>query len=171
MHQRGAGGEGLEFKVPGSAHCWGPEHILHHQESPSETVLPETQQASTETADHFLPLHNILTYCCTVWYSCWTAVDRKDLQRVVKTAERIVGSPLPNPSDIHSSSLLTQATNILQDPSPSGNPHFSTLHCVSLCCEKPPPPHKLVLDWYMCLCRTINLGFELQWTELRENRK
>ncbi|KAF7640926.1 hypothetical protein LDENG_00005020, partial [Lucifuga dentata] len=53
-------------------------------------------------------IESILTYCCTVWHSSCTATDKKGLQQVVKTAERIVGCPLPNLSDIHSSRLLTR---------------------------------------------------------------
>ena len=35
-------------------------------------------------------IESILTYGCTVWYSSCTDVERKDLQRVVKTAQRII---------------------------------------------------------------------------------
>ena len=37
-------------------------------------------------------IESVLTYGCTVWYSSCTAAEIKDLQRVVKTAQWIVGS-------------------------------------------------------------------------------
>ncbi|KAK7901456.1 hypothetical protein WMY93_018225 [Mugilogobius chulae] len=55
------------------------------------------------------------------------AAQKKDLQRVVRTAERVVGSSLPDLDSICSMLLLTQASNILQDPTHSGNSFFSTL--------------------------------------------
>lgn len=72
-------------------------------------------------------IESTLTYCCTVWHSSCTAAERKDLQRVVKTAERIIGSPQPNLSEIYSSRLLTRATNIRQDTSHPGHSLFTTL--------------------------------------------
>lgn len=72
-------------------------------------------------------IESILTYACTVWYSSCTAAERKDLQRVVKTAQWIVGSPLPHLSDIHSSRLHKRASNIYRDPSHPGHHLFTTL--------------------------------------------
>ena len=41
-------------------------------------------------------IESILCLSVTVWYGSCTAKDRKDLARVVKSAQRIGGSPLPN---------------------------------------------------------------------------
>ncbi|KAI3377445.1 hypothetical protein L3Q82_008621 [Scortum barcoo] len=41
-------------------------------------------------------IESILCLSATVWYGSCTAQDQKDLARVVKTAQRIVGSPLPD---------------------------------------------------------------------------
>uniref|UniRef100_A0A2D4KJK7 Alkylated DNA repair protein AlkB homologue 8 N-terminal domain-containing protein n=1 Tax=Micrurus paraensis TaxID=1970185 RepID=A0A2D4KJK7_9SAUR len=39
-------------------------------------------------------IESILSYCISVWYAGLTAADRKMLQRVVSTAQNIVGCPL-----------------------------------------------------------------------------
>lgn len=73
--------EGLEFKISRSTSHRGPEvepeHQLHHQHGLTKTVVPEdpkTQQASTETADQLLVLHNtkyfdILLYYLSIYLS------------------------------------------------------------------------------------------------------
>ena len=69
-------------------------------------------------------IESILTYGCTAWYSSCTDAERKDLQRVVKTAQWIIGSPLPHLSDIYSSRLHKRALKISRDPSHPGH-HLS----------------------------------------------
>lgn len=64
---------------------------------------------------------SILIYCCSVWYRSCSDEEKKNLRRVVRTAERIVGSSLPDLADIYSTRLLTCATNIVQDPTHPGN--------------------------------------------------
>lgn len=46
-------------------------------------------------------IESILTYCYTVWFGSCTAEDRKDLQRVVRAAERVIGTTLPPLSIIY----------------------------------------------------------------------
>ncbi|KAK3511283.1 hypothetical protein QTP70_034808, partial [Hemibagrus guttatus] len=41
------------------------------------------------------PIESILTNCITVWYGNCSVADRKALQREVKTAQRIIGTPHP----------------------------------------------------------------------------
>ncbi len=41
-------------------------------------------------------VESVLTSCITVWYGSTTVRDRKRLQRVVKTAEKIIRTPLPS---------------------------------------------------------------------------
>lgn len=72
-------------------------------------------------------MESILTYSCPVWCSSCTAVEKKDLQRVVKTAQWIIGSPLPQLGDIYSSRLLKRAKNISRDLSHPGHHLFSIL--------------------------------------------
>ena len=57
----------------------------------------------------------ILTYCITLLFSHCTEADREGLQRVVKTAEEIIGCPLPSLQDLYSSRCLTRAQEITRD--------------------------------------------------------
>uniref|UniRef100_A0A665UD53 Reverse transcriptase domain-containing protein n=1 Tax=Echeneis naucrates TaxID=173247 RepID=A0A665UD53_ECHNA len=50
-------------------------------------------------------IESILTYCCTVWSTSCTAKDRKDLQRVARTAETIIGTTLPPLRDTYAGRL------------------------------------------------------------------
>ncbi|KAK3554856.1 hypothetical protein QTP86_000962 [Hemibagrus guttatus] len=46
-------------------------------------------------------IESVLTNCITVWYGSTTMRDRKHLQRVVKTAEKIIRTPLPSLQTIY----------------------------------------------------------------------
>ncbi|TWW76279.1 hypothetical protein D4764_13G0009410 [Takifugu flavidus] len=52
-------------------------------------------------------IERILTSCVTVWYGNCSASDRKALQKVVKTAQRIAGAPLPAIEDIYRRRAVT----------------------------------------------------------------
>lgn len=119
-------GEEVE-KVSGSVYYWGPDLELEHHLSlrqPSRGCSSWGLWGVTSFHQRLLSsfyrctIKSILTYCCTVWYF---------QQRVVKTAERIIGSLLPNLCDIYSNCLLTRDTNIQQDPSHPGSPLFAIL--------------------------------------------
>uniref|UniRef100_A0A8C1TE67 Reverse transcriptase domain-containing protein n=1 Tax=Cyprinus carpio TaxID=7962 RepID=A0A8C1TE67_CYPCA len=62
-------------------------------------------------------IESILTSCITVWYGNCSAADRKALQRLLKTAQRITGTPLPAIEDIHRKRCLRQTCSILKDSS------------------------------------------------------
>ncbi len=72
-------------------------------------------------------IESILTYCICVWFSSCTVAERKALQRVVNTAQKIIGCPLPSLEDRYSSHCLRKAHNILRDPSHPGHTHFELL--------------------------------------------
>ncbi len=69
-------------------------------------------------------IESILTYCICVWFSSCTVAERKALQRVVNTAQKIIGCPLPSLEDRYSSYCLRKANNILRDPYHPGHTHF-----------------------------------------------
>ncbi|KAI4904962.1 hypothetical protein NFI96_002249 [Prochilodus magdalenae] len=60
-------------------------------------------------------IESILTACITVWYGSCTACDRKALKRVVRTAESIIGSKLPDLQDIYRSRCLRKIQKIRLD--------------------------------------------------------
>ncbi|KAK3555163.1 hypothetical protein QTP86_010050 [Hemibagrus guttatus] len=62
-------------------------------------------------------IESILTNCITVWYGNCSVADRNAMQREVKTAQRIIGTPLPAIEDIQKKHCLRQAHSILKDSS------------------------------------------------------
>ncbi|KAI5619394.1 gastrula zinc finger protein XlCGF28.1-like [Silurus asotus] len=65
--------------------------------------------------------------CVTVWYGSCSAAERKALQRVVKTAQRITGTSLPAMKDIQKKRCLRRARSILKDSSHSAHRLFTLL--------------------------------------------
>ena len=72
-------------------------------------------------------IESILTNCITVWYGNCSVADRKALQRVVKTAQRITGTPLPAIEDVQRKRCLRRARSILKDPSHPNHRLFQLL--------------------------------------------
>ncbi len=58
---------------------------------------------------------SILTSCATVLFGNCSAADRKALQRVVKSAQRITGSSFTTIEDIYSKSCRDRAASIIKD--------------------------------------------------------
>ena len=69
----------------------------------------------------------ILCLSMTVWYSSCTVQDQKDLARVVKTAQRIVVSPLLDLDSIYTGRLQRKASRIAADPTHPGYKLFVPL--------------------------------------------
>ncbi len=61
-------------------------------------------------------VENVLSSCITVWYGSTTARDCRRLQRVVKTAEKIIRTPLPSLQAIYHHRVHRRAASILKDP-------------------------------------------------------
>ncbi|MPV02351.1 DUF1891 domain-containing protein [Escherichia coli] len=61
-------------------------------------------------------IESILTSCITVWYGSTSTMDRKRLQRVVRTAEKIIKTPLPSLQSIYHRRVHRRAASILKDP-------------------------------------------------------
>ena len=68
-------------------------------------------------------LESVLTYGITAWYTSCSVADRKQLQRVIKTAQKIIGCPLPSLEDITSARCLSRVRKIAADPSHPGWRH------------------------------------------------
>ncbi|KAK0133374.1 putative RNA-directed DNA polymerase from transposon BS [Merluccius polli] len=62
-------------------------------------------------------IESILTSCITVWGGSCTAYSRKALQRIVNTAGKIIGAPLPSLQDTYTTRLTRKATSIVSDTS------------------------------------------------------
>ncbi|KAL3059094.1 hypothetical protein OYC64_011094 [Pagothenia borchgrevinki] len=61
-------------------------------------------------------IESILTGCITAWYGSCTALNRKALQREVKTAENITRTELPSMEDLYSQRLRKKSLRIIKDP-------------------------------------------------------
>lgn len=72
-------------------------------------------------------IESILTYCLCVWYSSCTAADRRALQRVVSTAQKITSCPLPSLEELFSCRCLKKAKQIIRDPYHTGHKLFELL--------------------------------------------
>lgn len=57
----------------------------------------------------------MLSYCIGIWYNGWTVAQRKALQRVINTAQKIVGCSVPALEELHQSRCIKEAQNILKD--------------------------------------------------------
>ena len=60
-------------------------------------------------------VESILTSGITVWYGNTTQAERRSLQRIIKTAERIIGNTLPSMDSIYSQRCRKRAERIIRD--------------------------------------------------------
>ena len=60
-------------------------------------------------------IESVLAFSITVWYAGCTVADRKRLQRVIRSAEKTIGSPLPSLDDIASSRCISRTRKIIRD--------------------------------------------------------
>ncbi|KAK3516292.1 hypothetical protein QTP70_009422 [Hemibagrus guttatus] len=63
----------------------------------------------------------------TVWFGSATKSDIRRLQRTVRTAERIIGAPLPTLQELYTSRVRKRALKITLDPSHPGHILFDLL--------------------------------------------
>ncbi|KAK3550941.1 hypothetical protein QTP70_010125 [Hemibagrus guttatus] len=71
-------------------------------------------------------IESILSSCITAWFGNCTASDRKTLQRIVRTAEKIIGVSLPSIMDIYSTRCIRKANSIVDDPRHPSHTHTHT---------------------------------------------
>ena len=83
------------------------------------TQLPVTFYLST--------IESLLTYA--VWRSSCTEANRKRMQRVANTTQKIIGCPLPSLTAIYNSRCLSRARNIWKDTT---HPASTSLTCCPL---------------------------------------
>ncbi|KAI4900272.1 hypothetical protein NFI96_023152 [Prochilodus magdalenae] len=73
-------------------------------------------------------VESILSCCIIAWFGNCNASDRKNLQRIVRTAEKIIGVCLPSVTDIYTTRCTSKAISTVKDPT-----HPS--HGLSSCCR------------------------------------
>ncbi|KAI4901873.1 hypothetical protein NFI96_006975 [Prochilodus magdalenae] len=72
-------------------------------------------------------IESILSSCITAWFGNCIASDRKSLQRVVRTAEKIIGVSLPTIMDIYTTRCIRKATSIVDDHTHPSHTLFTLL--------------------------------------------
>ncbi|KAK0133548.1 hypothetical protein N1851_030920 [Merluccius polli] len=72
-------------------------------------------------------IESILTSSVTIWYAAATAKDKGRLQRVIRSAEKVIGCNLLSLQDLYTSRTLRRAGKIVDDPSHPGHKLFETL--------------------------------------------
>ena len=72
-------------------------------------------------------IESILTFSITVWYGTASARDKKNLNRVVKTASKIVGCKLPPLDSIYNLRVRRKARSIISDSTHPANHLFQPL--------------------------------------------
>ncbi|KAK3530048.1 hypothetical protein QTP86_010336 [Hemibagrus guttatus] len=72
-------------------------------------------------------IESVLCMSITVWFGSTTKSDMRRLQRTVRTAERIIGAPLPTLQELYTSRVRKRALKITLDPSHPGHILFDLL--------------------------------------------
>ncbi|KAI4887613.1 hypothetical protein NFI96_008964 [Prochilodus magdalenae] len=72
-------------------------------------------------------IESILSSCITAWFGNCTASDHKSMQRVVRTAEKIIGVSLPTVMDIYTTRCIRKASSIVDDHTHPSHTLFTLL--------------------------------------------
>ncbi|KAK1795727.1 hypothetical protein P4O66_001210 [Electrophorus voltai] len=80
---------------------------------------------------------SVLTSSLPVWYGSSTASDQKSLQRVVRTAEKIIRTSLPSIHGLYLSRCLSRAFKMVRDPTHPDHRLFSLLPSVGEVAQAP----------------------------------
>ncbi|KAI5108334.1 gastrula zinc finger protein XlCGF28.1-like [Silurus meridionalis] len=72
-------------------------------------------------------IESILNSCITAWFGNCTVSDRKTLQRIVRTAEKIIGVSLPSIMDIYTTHCIRKANSIVDDHTHPSHTLFTLL--------------------------------------------
>ncbi|KAK9541284.1 hypothetical protein VZT92_001341 [Zoarces viviparus] len=72
-------------------------------------------------------VESILCSSITVWDAAATAKDKGRLQRIIRSAEKVIGCNLPSLKDLFASRTLKRARKIVTDPSHPGHDLFVLL--------------------------------------------
>ncbi|KAK9516992.1 hypothetical protein VZT92_024891 [Zoarces viviparus] len=72
-------------------------------------------------------IESILCSSITVWYAASTAKDKGRLQRIIRSAEKVIGCNLPSLQDLFASRTLKRARKIVANPAHPGHKLFVPL--------------------------------------------
>lgn len=72
-------------------------------------------------------VESVLAFSITVWYSSSTSSERKQLERVVRSASKIIGQTIPSIASIYATRANHKAQKVLDDPSHPARYLFKSL--------------------------------------------
>ena len=72
-------------------------------------------------------IESILSYCLCVWFTSCTVAEKKAIQRVIKTAQNIIGCSLLSLEELYKNRCKRKISNILKDSSHPGYQLFKLL--------------------------------------------
>ncbi|KAI4896578.1 hypothetical protein NFI96_002902 [Prochilodus magdalenae] len=101
-------------------------------------------------------IESILMACITVWYGSCTAYECKALKRVVRTAEFIIGSKLPDLQDIYQSRCLRKLHKNRLDCSHPAHSLFTLLLSGRKYCSIQARTNRLINSFYPQAIRFLN---------------
>ncbi|KAK3507994.1 hypothetical protein QTP70_010002 [Hemibagrus guttatus] len=89
-------------------------------------------------------IESVLSTCITAWFGNCTVSDCKTLQRIVRTAEKIIGVSLPSITDMYTTRCIRKANSIVDDPTHPSHTHTPHTHSSPSCClERGMSPYKV----------------------------
>ncbi|KAK3549098.1 hypothetical protein QTP70_031891, partial [Hemibagrus guttatus] len=72
-------------------------------------------------------IESVLSSCITVWFGNCIFLDRKTLQRIVRTAEKITGVSFPSIMDMYTTGCIHKANSIVDNPTHPSHTLFTLL--------------------------------------------
>ncbi|KAK1794392.1 hypothetical protein P4O66_011272 [Electrophorus voltai] len=105
-------------------------------------------------------IESILSSCIITWFGNCTVFDRKTLQRIVRTAEKIIGVSLPSITNIYITRCIRKTTNIVKDPTHPSHELFTLL-----------PSGRRGRDTCKCNIAVLQYPIEQQETDLLFDRE
>ncbi len=119
------------IQIPGLHHLPGPEMGHSHRLKHSLYFLRQLRKFNLtqelRKLFYFAIIESILCTSVTVWCSSATKSDLRRLRRVIRTAERIIGTNLPFLQELHSYRLSKMAGKITLYPSHPAHSLFELL--------------------------------------------
>ncbi len=122
-----------DIQVPGIHHLSGPELGHSHRKKAQQRLYFLRQlrkfNLSQELQKQFYStvIESVLCTSITVWFGSATKSGIRRLQRTVRTAERIIGAPLPTLQELYTSRVRKRAQKITLDPLHPSHPLFELL--------------------------------------------
>ncbi|KAK1803858.1 hypothetical protein P4O66_003800 [Electrophorus voltai] len=101
-------------------------------------------------------IESILKGNITVWFGNSTKQDRQALQRVVRSAERIIYTKLPDLQTIYYKQCQTKARRIVKDPTHTNNRLFSLLRSGKSFCSLKTNTERLKRSFFLQAIRALN---------------